>query len=165
MNFYKIGGPAQQQAAQRHKLSMGIVNRTSYVLIYGLLAAILLLPVSCADQEQNPPHTTSTQSQRSAPQLSVQTAIPHAIRLIEENRIQELLTHYMAPAELQKQLRSKTLKQLADKYPPKKRRLLLQALKSAQNKSPRFSGDGTKAVFDTKPELKFIKIGKRWYIY
>ncbi len=130
----------------------------------GFLVCALVLLSSCSEQEQG--QTTQTAKQNSAPQLSVKTAVPHAIRLLEENRIEELLSNYMAPGELKKQLRSKTLQQLARKYPVKKRKLLLQALKSAQNKSPRMMDNGTKAVFDTRPiELKFIKIGKRWYIY
>jgi|GEM_PF-1788454 hypothetical protein len=115
------------------------------------------------------------EEKKAHPQESVDTAISHAIELLEAKKYKELLTAYIPPADVAKMKEAGQYELIMQKFgeggKPAK---LLEALKAAQKVEPEYNEDKTAVVFkftkevdgeqvEQKP-IKFNKTGKLWYI-
>jgi len=128
-----------------------------------VLCCLILLPSTLSAQEEKKPH----------PQESLKTAIPHAIKLLEDKNYKDLLEGYIPPEELKKMKDAGAFELVVNRFGEgEKAKRLLQALKEAQSLTPEYNEEKTLATFEsdkedsplkTKP-LSFTKIEKLWYI-
>jgi hypothetical protein len=103
------------------------------------------------------------------PQESLETAIPHGIKLLEGKKYAEFLKAY-APPEFVKRLGDDGVKRFAEEFGMEKAKALLNALKEIKGTKPTLSDDGKKATFKLKTmiagrdSMTWYKNDKNWYI-
>lgn len=107
------------------------------------------------------------------PQESIDTAIPHAIKLLEEQKYKEMIDSYVPPEELKKMKAAGFYEVVVSKFGEgEKVNQMIQALKEANEMKPEFNADKTVATYTSDKEdsplknkpMKFVKVDKRWYI-
>ncbi|MDB4637775.1 MAG: hypothetical protein P8M30_00610 [Planctomycetaceae bacterium] len=115
------------------------------------------------------------EEKKAHPQASVETAITHAITILEAKKYKELLDQYVPPADLAKMKEAGAYELVVKKFGEgEKSGKLLNALKAAQTVKPEYNEDKTSVVFNFTKEVdgeqveqrpvRFTKIGKLWYI-
>jgi hypothetical protein len=103
------------------------------------------------------------------PRESLETAIPHGIKLLEGKKYAEFLKTY-APPTFIKKVGDTGLKKAAEEFGMVKAKALLLALKDIKGTTPTLSADGKQATFKLKSEVLgndhviWYKDGKTWYI-
>lgn len=129
-----------------------------------VLGLSLLLPSLVAAQEEE---------KKAHPQESLETAIPHAIKLMQDKNFKDLLEGYVPPEELKRMKESGAFEEVVEKFREgAKSKQLLQALKETQSLTPEYNDEKTLATFKSDKEdsplknrpLKFVKVEKLWYI-
>lgn len=118
-------------------------------------------------------HAQEEKAKKPHPQESLETAISHAIKLLEKKNYKDLLDGYIPPDDL-KQMKAAGAYDLVIKGfgEGEKAKQLLQVLKEIQTLKPEYNEEQTLATFTSEKEdsplksrpLKFIKVEKRWYI-
>lgn len=107
------------------------------------------------------------------PQESLETAVPHAIKLLEDKNYKDLLDGYIPPDDLKAMKDAGTYELVVKRFGEgSKAKQLMQALKETQSLKPEFNEDKTRATFKSEKEdsllktrpMEFIKVDKRWYI-
>ncbi|MDB5387040.1 MAG: hypothetical protein JWM11_2686 [Planctomycetaceae bacterium] len=106
------------------------------------------------------------------PREELKTAIPEAIRLLEDKAYVDLLKKFVAPDDLKMLTKKQPIEEFAKEFGESKAKALLKALKSTKDVEPTLSDDKKKAVFKLKEEIvdgggktiSFAKVDKYWYI-
>ncbi len=96
--------------------------------------------------------------------------IPALIKLLEEKKYAEFLDIAVPPEVMEKMVK-KAGKEAFVKQFAEKQAVLLAALKAVKDAKPEMSADGNTATYKIpesakagRPEIKFQKIEKKWYI-
>jgi hypothetical protein len=121
------------------------------------------------------PLISAQEKEKVHPQESLETAIPHAIKLLEEKKYKELIDSYSVPVELKKLKEAGRYEKVVNEFGEKDMaEFMLNALKQAQKLEPTFIENETVAKYQLKPSesdsgfkpksLVLKKIKKRWYI-
>ena len=105
------------------------------------------------------------------PREKIETAVPHAIKLLEEKRHDELLKKYMPPKTLEQAIDDLgSMQELIKAFEGDNADELLQTLRLIKDKKPKLNADGKTAIFelDTRvsahESLTFEKIDNYWRI-
>lgn len=131
--------------------------------IIALAAAFMILLIACGSSNDTPEQDTAapmTQNER-----ELRTAIAEIITFIEVDDIDGLFNKYAAPEDLKRMYDNNTIDRAIRRFVMFQNEML-EALKEAQNTTPEFSEEGTKAIFDVvkaPSPLHFRKIDGRWY--
>ena len=148
-----------------------------------LLATAILLLISTGCQKTSDPTKPGdsssgtqqghTEQEQKNPQESLETAIPHAISLLEEKKYEEFLSAYISPKERENILDSKSIKEFAQGFATNKSQPVLMALKEIKDQKPELNEDGSLATWKLSPELNdqigkgtisLKKIDHKWYL-
>jgi hypothetical protein len=98
------------------------------------------------------------------------TAVPEAIRLLENKKYEDFVTSFIAPDDLKKITKEQSTEEFARQFGKGKAVRALQILKAIEGKTPKLDHDGTTATFthDVKDAprdtITFVKVGKYWHI-
>lgn len=105
------------------------------------------------------------------PREKIETAVPHAIKLLEEKRHEELLKKYMPPKTLEQAIDDLgSMQELLKAFEGDNANELLQSLRLIKDKKPKLKADGKTAVFELDERvsahetLTFEKIDNYWRI-
>lgn len=104
------------------------------------------------------------------PQEELATAIPEAIRLLEEEEYVTFLKNFVPPSDLKKITDKRSIEEVAEGFGEKKAPQLLEVLNSIKDAEPTLDDDEKKATYalkkplGSKKSISFIKIEKRWYL-
>ena len=106
----------------------------------------------------------------SNPMEKLETAIPHAIKLLESKKYADLLRALVEPDHLKELLKSMDLDEFAKKFAESHAEQLLRTLKEIKDAKPKLEDDGKRAVFTvkenaaTKNSITFRRHGKTWHL-
>lgn len=121
------------------------------------LAVVLALPVAAA---QNPD-----------PRTKPETAVAHAIRLLEAKEYVKFVQAFVPPDDLKRAIEQGASVEQFGEGVGRRAERLVSALKSIKDTAPTFDAEGKtatyklkEAVFGTRDALVFIKIGEFWYL-
>lgn len=115
----------------------------------------------------------ATESAQNHLREELETIIPEAIRLLEKKEYETLLKMLVVPKDLEKLLKEEgPLEKFAAEFGKDKAPKVLGVLKSVQEKEPAMNEDKTEASYqldesvaaNSHGTLRFVKIGKYWYI-
>ncbi len=104
------------------------------------------------------------------PREKLETAVPEAIRLLEEKEYVNFLKKFVPPADLKEITKQKTIDEFAKTFEAEKAENLMNVLTAIKDEKPKLNADKKEAVFDLKEEIDdkksitFKKVGKYWYI-
>lgn len=114
------------------------------------------------------PSAIRAEEPKADPQASLESALPELIRLLEAKEYTQLLKTWLAPDDLARLEKEPGLDVVAKGLGGEKADRLHKVLKEAKKMQPRLSEGGELAtyVFPNMefPDLRFQKVGKRWYI-
>lgn len=125
------------------------------------MKALILFAVLLPDAEPAPKN----------PSESLETAIPHGIKLLEAKKHEEFIKTFIEPDALKKFTADpKRFADLVAGFGGEKADALLKALKEVKGEKPELVKDGKVAKFKLKTpiggrdEIAFVKVGKTWHI-
>jgi hypothetical protein len=106
------------------------------------------------------------------PTESLETAIPHIVKLLEARDYKAFIETYANPDDLKKILEEKSVDEIAKSLGDGKARELIAFFKAIQGAKPKLEDNDNKATFEIPENFKatlprplvFIRIGTRWYI-
>ena len=130
--------------------TMRLATRISLVVLLGV--NVLLAQENVAERE------------------NINTAISDGIRLLEAREYTEFLKRYVAPADLERLIKTTSLEDFSREFSGSKASRLLEVLKLIQGKKPDADSSGTSATFQLqspiggKSSITFVRIEKNWYI-
>lgn len=129
------------------------------------LCVAVVVPSLLNAQEEN--------DKKPHPQASLETAVPHAIKLLEEKKYKDMIDSFVPPDELKKMKEVGAYETVIKRFGEGERvKQMLQALKEVKELEPEFNEDKSRATFksdkadsplNSRP-MRFIKVEKRWYI-
>lgn len=100
----------------------------------------------------------------------VPTAIAEAIRMLEAKEYEDFLKEFVSPKDLKTITEKIPVSTLATQFKGAKADTLLRTLKSIKDRQPTLEEGGSIAAFPVtvagapRSSIKFIKVGKYWYI-
>lgn len=113
----------------------------------------------------------SAEEKNAAPRENLKTAIPHAIKMLEEKDYQAFMEQFVPPMHFEKLKSSGMFEDIVKRFGEQgKAERLLGVLKQVKDAEPEINSDKTLATFKLKEvvggkdKIVFEKVEKFWYI-
>ncbi len=146
-------------------------------LVLGLLCLWGSSTLASPEQQAGQSQASSNQSVQSQedpttpdPRAELDTAITHAIKLLEAEDYQAFLKLYVEPEVLERITKTTPLKEFAERFAEGKATGILKVLKVVQGKKPTFNSEKTEATLKhglqgfPSDQLTFVKVNGLWHI-
>ena len=113
----------------------------------------------------------SAQESKADPREELKTAIPHAIKLLEQKEYKTFMEQFVPPKIIETMKGSGMFEQIAQRFGQgEKSKQLLSVLKEVKDIQPEYNADKTEATYKlkeargNKEKIVFKTEGKLWYI-